>query len=97
MPDYNVTFSAVWVDRHGVKWTSGKKTRTMNAESRAAAVIAVRGSWPEGAEGECKAEPVDHVMLERVKSNLAAGKPPSTWDKAFTWLQEWPTLEWLRQ
>jgi hypothetical protein len=83
MRDYTVTFSAIWTDRHGVTWTTGKQKRTVKAENRAAAVLQVRGSWPEGAGGECKAEPESHALLERSRFNVAHGKPPSTWDENF--------------
>lgn len=49
------------------------------AASRAAAVMQVRGSWPDGAEGECRAEPRSHALLLRLQYNQARGLPPSTW------------------
>lgn len=83
MREYEVTFSATWTGRHGVKWTTGKQKRTVKTESRAMACTIVRGSWPEGAEGECKAETVSHALLERARYNLTHGKPPCTWDDEF--------------
>jgi len=97
MPAFIVTFSAAWVDHHGVKWTTGKQKRTVDAESRTGACLLVCGSWPNGAEGECKAEPKHNPLMERVRANVAAGKPPSTWDESITQLAEWPTVDWLRQ
>lgn len=83
MRSYTVTFSATWIDRLGVSWSSGKQARTVKAQSRAAAVLQVRGGWPEGAQGTCTAEPEHQALLERVRINQFHGRPASTWDEGF--------------
>jgi hypothetical protein len=83
MRDYTAHFEAVWIDRFGVKWTTGKQRRTVDAANRAMACEMVRGSWPEGATGTCYADPVNHSLLHMAKANVAAGKPASEWNPDF--------------
>jgi len=80
MRDYSVTFEATWLDRFGVKWTTGKQKRTLQAANRAMACEMVRGSWPEGARGTCYADPVNHALLHMAKANVERGRPASEWN-----------------
>jgi hypothetical protein len=81
--DYQVTYEASWTDAAGTLWRTGRQQKMVLAESRSAAVLSVRACWPEGATGECRAEPVSHTLILRLQHNAAHGLPPSTWDENF--------------